>query len=71
MTLSVTLMLMAGCAFLVVISAWRAGKPAEPPRVRMVPWTLIMVVAAGVFILLLAHVFSLFGLETGQGFMRL
>jgi len=61
---------MIAVACLFVLAAWRSGKPAEPGRVRLIPWTLIMVFAGGVFMLLLAHFFSLFGIETGRGFMR-
>lgn len=61
---------MAVIAALFALAAWRSGKPAEPGRVRLIPWTLIMVVAGGVFMLVLAHFFSLFGIETGQGFGR-
>lgn len=71
MTLPITLALMAAVAAVFGLSAWRSGKPARPGHVRMVPWTLIMVFAAGFFMLLLAHVFGHFGIETGRGFMRL
>lgn len=37
---------------------------------RLIPWGLVMVLTGGVFMLLLANFFSLFGIETGQGFMR-
>ncbi len=61
---------MLAAAGLVILAAWRSGKPAEPGRVRLVPWTLIMIFAAGFFMLLLAHLFGHFGIETGRGFMR-
>lgn len=70
MTLPVTIALMIAAAALVVVAAWRSGKPAEPGRVRLIPWTLIMIFAAGFFMLLLAHFFGHFGIETGRGFMR-
>lgn len=37
----------------------------------MVPWNLIAVILAGVFMLLLAHLFTYFGIEPGQGIPRL
>jgi len=57
-------------AGLFILAAWRSGKPAEPGQVRLIPWTLIMVVTGGFFMLLLAHFFGHFGIETGRGFMR-
>lgn len=62
---------MALNAALFVLSAWRASLPSKPPKVRMIPWTLITIVLGAVFVLLLANLFSLFGFETGQGFPRL
>lgn len=61
---------MALTAGLFTLAAWRSGKPAEPGKVRLIPWTLIMVFAGGFFMLLLAHLFGHFGIETGGGFMR-
>jgi hypothetical protein len=70
MTLPVTIALMAATAALFALAAWRSGKPAEPGRIRLIPWTLIMVFSGGFFMLLLAHLFGHFGIETGRGFMR-
>jgi preprotein translocase subunit SecY len=70
MTLPVTLALMIAAALVIALAAWRSGQPADPGRIRMIPWTLVMVITAGMFMLLLAHMFSHFGIETGQGFMR-
>ncbi len=61
---------MIAAAALVALAAWRSGQPAEPGKVRLIPWTLVMVFTAGFFMLLLANFFSHFGIETGQGFMR-
>jgi hypothetical protein len=66
MTLTVTLMLMALCAALFAFAAWRAGRPTEPPKVRMIPWTPLTILIGAMFLFLLAHVFTLFGFETGQ-----
>jgi len=61
---------MALCASLFVFAAWRSGRPADPARVRMIPWMMIVIICGAVFMLLLAHVFNLFGIETGGGLRR-
>lgn len=71
MTLPLTLIAMAVCAAIVGLAAWRANRPADPLRVRLVPWNLITVMVAGLFVLLLAHLFTYFGIEPGQGIPRL
>ena len=71
MNLPLTLGLMALNAALFALTAWRASRPSEPPKVRLVPWTLLTIVLGAFFLLLLANLFSLFGIETGQGFPRL
>lgn len=66
MTLTVTLILMAITAGLFALCAWRSNLPTEPPKVRMVPWTTLCIMLGALFLFLLAHVFTLFGFETGQ-----
>ena len=61
---------MVAAAAVFAAAAWRSNKPAQPGRVRLIPWTLIMIFSAGFFMLLLAHFFGHFGIETGRGFMR-
>lgn len=63
MTFPVTLMIMAATAGLFTFAARRGGRPSDPLRPRMVPWTLVAIIAGAFFILLLAHLFSLMGLE--------
>lgn len=70
MNLTVTLILMACTAGLFALSAWQSGRPPKPPKVRMVPWMPITILLGALFLFLLAHVFSLFGFETGQMFSR-
>ena len=70
MTLPMTLSLMAANAGLFALTAWRASRPSEPPKVRMIPWTLLTILLGAIFLFLLAHLFGHFGIETGQGFRR-
>jgi hypothetical protein len=63
MSLLITLALMALDAALFAFAARRGGRPSDPLRPRMVPWTPVAILAGVVFILLLAHLFALMGLE--------
>lgn len=69
MTLVTTLVLMAASASVFGLAAWRSSQPSNPLKPRLVPWTLIVLFSGLFFMLLLAHVFSLFGLEPGRRFM--
>ena len=63
MTLPITLLIMLATAGLFTFAARRGARPSNPLRPRMVPWTLVAILTGAVFILLLAHLFSLMGLE--------
>lgn len=63
MSLTMTLVLMALDAALFAFAARRGSRPSDPLRPRMVPWTLVAILAGALFILLLAHLFALMGLE--------
>ena len=63
MSLFPTLALMAICAGVFAFAGWRGGRPSNPLRPRLVPWTFVAILAGVLFILLLAHTFSLMGLE--------
>lgn len=52
---------------LFIFSGWRSGRPSDPARgPRMIPWTLICIGLAVFMLLLLAHLLSFAGIETGQ-----
>ena len=70
MTLPLTLLLMAVAAALFALAAWRSDKPSNPLKPRLIPWTPLALISGVFFLMLLTHVFSLFGLETGQRLMR-
>jgi hypothetical protein len=63
MTLPVTLSVMAAAALAFALSTWRARRPAEPGRPRLIPMGAIQFVSLLVVILMLAHLVSLL---TGQ-----
>jgi len=63
MSLTTTLILLAGFVALAVFAGWRGARPSQPHRgVRMIPWRLIMVSAAMAAFFLLVHVAALLGL---------
>lgn len=67
MSLPLTLILMAAALGLFAFSAWRSGRPSDPLRgPRLIPWTTICIGLAVFMLLLLAHLLSFFGIETGQ-----
>lgn len=72
MSLTLTLILMAATGLAFALCAWRSGRPSDPARgPRMIPWTTLCIALAVLMLLLLAHLLSYFGIETGQGRPRL
>tara|TARA_R110002110_G_scaffold78623_2_gene206060 strand:+ start:110 stop:328 length:219 start_codon:yes stop_codon:yes gene_type:complete len=68
MSLELTLALMAVGALVFAFAAWRTKHPADPAKgPRLIPWTLIAVTCGLLLILLAAHIFNLYGIETGRG----
>ena len=63
MNLPATLSVMAVAALAFALSTWRARKPAEPGRPRLIPMGAVQFVALLVVILMAAHLISLL---TGQ-----
>lgn len=45
----------AGCAGLFLIASWRAGRPADPLRPRLLPWRAITVCAGAAGLLAIAQ----------------
>lgn len=61
-----TAIIFAAALALFAVSSWRASKPAEFGKVRMIPWTSLILVFAVITILMLVHLVNLAGFETGQ-----
>jgi hypothetical protein len=50
-----------------VFAGWRGARWPDPRRgPRLVPWRLIMLLAAAVVLLALTHMVNLLGVETGR-----
>jgi hypothetical protein len=50
-----------------VLAGWRGQRWPDPRRgPRLIPWRLIMLLAAAVVLLALTHVVNLLGVETGR-----
>lgn len=70
MTITQTLLAMGLTAAAFALCAWRGGRPSNPLKPRMIPWTLLAILVGAGFLFLLAHLFGHFGLETGGGMRR-
>ncbi len=67
MSLSLTLALTAALLGLAAFAAWRGARAPNPHRgPRMIPWRLIMLLAAAGAILMIVHLANLGGMTTGQ-----
>ena len=54
---------MIATAGVFALSLWRSERPSDPLRPRYLPWRMILILSAFFFVMLLANLFSLFGLE--------
>lgn len=61
-----TLALTAASGALTAFAAWRSARPTTFGKVRLIPWTWIMLGGAVATVVLLVHVFNLMGVETGR-----
>jgi hypothetical protein len=48
------------------LASWRANRPVAFGKVRMIPWTTLIVVFAVIAIFMLVHLVNLLGFQTGQ-----
>jgi len=66
-TVALALLGLAVAAF----AGWRHGLPAQPEKgPRMIPWMIILLVAATWTLVMVVHVVNLLGIETGGRFQR-
>jgi hypothetical protein len=62
-----TLAVIAGFGALAVFAGWRGARPPDLLRgPRLMPWRLIMILAAAGVLLALVHAANLLGFETGK-----
>jgi len=62
-----TIAIMVAAISLAGFARWKANKPYEPGVPRFINWNLVMIFSAAIAIFMLVHVFSLSGIEVGQG----
>jgi hypothetical protein len=63
MSLSVTLILIVASVALTVFAGWRGARPWDPRKgVRMIPWRIIMLLAATAVFILAIHLAALMGM---------
>lgn len=67
MSLTATLILLTCAVAVGLFCAWRGAQPPDLLRgPRMVPYRLIMVLAAAVVLVAVVHLVNLAGIETGR-----
>jgi multisubunit Na+/H+ antiporter MnhB subunit len=64
--LTTTLIVFGTSVILFAVASWRAKQPAQFGKVRMVPWTTLIIVFAVIAIFMLVHLVNLAGFKTGQ-----
>ncbi|MBI1186498.1 MAG: hypothetical protein GC206_04085 [Alphaproteobacteria bacterium] len=57
------LIVAAAMAGVAVLASWRASRPADPLKPRMIPWRALMILAAGGAIVALAMLAALFNVD--------
>ena len=69
MSLTITLILQAVSIGAFIFCAWRSGKEPDPAKgPRLIPWTLLTITLGFWNLLVLAHLVSFAGIETGGRF---
>ncbi|MDR3470697.1 MAG: hypothetical protein P4M09_03260 [Devosia sp.] len=66
MTLPWTLGLFALALVLAGICGWMGARPRVIGKPKMVPWQFLMMLSAACAILMVVHLLSLFGIQTGN-----
>ena len=67
MSLNLTLAIAAGLAVLALFAGWRGARPPNPYKgPRMMPWRMIMLLAATGLLMMVVHLVNLLGLTTGR-----
>jgi hypothetical protein len=64
--LTTTLVLFGLSLSFFALASWRANRPVQFGKVRMIPWTTLIIVFAVIAIFMLVHIVNLLGFETGR-----
>jgi hypothetical protein len=64
--LTTTLILFCGSLGMFGFASWRANRPVAFGKVRMIPWTTLIIVFAVIAIFMLVHLVNLAGFKTGR-----
>jgi hypothetical protein len=59
-------MIFGASAGFFAFASWRAARPAEFGKVRMIPWTPLSLACAVIAIFMLVHMVNLLGVKTGR-----
>jgi len=65
MTLPVTIALFVLGAVLAALFGWLGARPKQIGKPQMVPWQILMMVAAAWCLMMIVHLLNLFGAHTG------
>jgi hypothetical protein len=67
MNLPLTLALLGFGVALAVLSGWMNARPRVLGKPKMMPWPILMLFGAAWSIMMIVHLLSLFGAQTGAG----
>jgi len=65
MTLPLTLALLGIGAVLTALFGWLGARPKQIGKPQMVPWQILMMIAAAWCLMMVVHILNLFGAHTG------
>jgi hypothetical protein len=65
MTLTQTLIVLACAGGVFAYGSWKAARPADPLRPRLIPWRPLIILSGLVALLMLVHLVNLAGMTTG------
>ncbi len=64
MSLETTLVIMAVLGAIFAYGSWRAARPADPLKPRMIPWRPIIIITGVALLLMALHLTRLLGVTT-------
>ena len=70
MDITTTIVAFAVAAALFAFASWRASRPADPLKPRLLPWRALIIVIGAIALFMLVHLVNLAGFATGQNQQR-